>query len=869
MRTYFTALSILLGLSIFAQNDGVDCTIPTTELDINGANDIKATILVEGSTASSYQTGENIEKSFDGDLTTLYHSSWSNTEFPVVLNYRLDGNTPIDYLRYIPRTDGATNGDFGNVSISYNTNGNSTYQDLMDFDFEQSGMPVNVHFPYQITPLNIKITVYDGAGNFASCAEMEFYTLGDPEDSTPIPGIFADELCSSLNPGVTQSQIDAISSPFYKSLAQCLFDGNYTHRYRVQDYEVYPTVASTRNMLKVGVYNQFENPTGILFESNEKIALFAKDIPNSTVVYLAIKDFESSFDGPVAYYELKNGLNVFETTHRGLGYISYFNDDSNLADVSINIVSGKINGYFDRFTSDNSEFSELINKTTYSHFDLIGECVHLVYEREAFQTHNPTEGTRLLEKYDTIVMHQRLQMGLYKYDKSPKNRMLTYSERGGGYWAGGLGVHLDLTWGENNVVHPDKLDIWGIPHEYGHINQIRPDLLWIGTTEVTNNIYSVWANYHLNNEGVNYSRLEAENTTPIQGVPAIQGGRMNGALYNTVVQEGALQGTENYDVFEVLVPFWQLQLYYQLAGALRNAPILDFDYPEDYDGVDYAHWYGTVAEMVRNNNHGGLTNGEYLLNFVKNTCDAVEEDLIDFFIQTGFLRPIDRMIDDYGMGHLQITQEQIDATIAEIQAKNYQSPVSPVIHYMSAHSLQAYKDQLPLSGETGVGVEIIGPYLRVNHSEWKNAVAYETYNADSELIYVSIAGSGDLSNQTTRVYYPTDALRVYAVGYDGHRSLVYPADLSTTENELITDIKIYPNPLSQTDQLHIQSKNNALNYKAELWNRNAQMIWSGNGNLNSIEQALNRRLNAQNSGVYILNLTDENGKTFNTKLIKK
>lgn len=849
-------------------DNGIDCEIPTTELELNGQNDVKATILVNGSTASSYQAGEDITKSFDNNLNTLYHSSWSNTVFPVVLNYRLNGNTPIDYLKYIPRSDGGTNGNFGNVTIRYNTASNSNFQYLMNYNFDQTGIPTSIYFPNQITPLNIEITVQDGSGGFASCAEMEFYTQGNPGSPNPIPAIFADDLCSALIPGTTQSQINSISSPFYKSLAQCLFDQTYNKAFRVQSYEVYPTVSAVSNELKIGTYDIFENPTGILFDGNQKIALFARNIPTTASVLLAVKDFETSFDGPVSYYELQNGLNVFQTTNGGLGYISYFNNNLSLDNVEINIVSGKINGYFDNQLSTNSDWPELLSKTTYPMIDLRGEFVHLVYEREALKYGSPFDGLSLISKYDTIVRHERMLMGLFKYDRSPKNRQLTYSDHGGGWWAGGLGVHLDLDWGVDSMTNPEQLDVWGIPHEYGHINQIRPDLLWIGTTEVTNNIYSVWVNYQMNNEHVPYSRMEAEKVSPAPGMQPVEGGRINGALYNTLVNQQPLQGNDDYDVFEVLSPFWQLELYYSLSGAARNAPVLSFDYPEDYTGVDYAHWFGIVAEIVRTNNNPNLTNGEYLLNFVKNTCDAVQEDLTGFFIKTGFLMPIDRYIDDYGVGLLKITQEQIDTTIAYIQSKNYQQPVSPVIQYISAHSIEAYKNQLPLSGQTGQGVSLSGSYLTVQHSVWKNAVAYETYNPQNELVFVSISGTGDLSNQTTKVYYPSNGSKVYAVGFDGQKILVYPENLSISDVNADAEFGVYPNPVYSGQLIHLVLKNATGEYKAGLYNLDGKIIGSFNGEISVIEQKLNSMLSHQKAGIFVLKIS-KGEKSYQLKLIKK
>lgn len=854
---------------IGSEDNGVDCTIPTTSLSVNGTNDTKATILAAGTTASSFHSGEDINNSFDNDVNTIYHSSWSNTVFPVVLNYRLNGTTPIDYLKYIPRSDGGYNGYFGNVTISYNTTSNSTFQNLTTFNFEQSGTPVTVQFPSQITPLNIQISVQDGYGGFASCAEMEFYTAGNSSSSNLYANIFANTLYSALLQGITQADIDTISDPFYKNLAQCLFNGTYVTKYRVQSYEVYSTLSSVSQSLKIGTYDNFENATGIVFAQGDKIALFAQNIPSSATVSLAVKDFQAGFSGAVSYYPMHNGLNVFQLSNGGMAYIQYFNSNSTLNNVNIHIVSGKINGYFDILTSSNSEWPDLVTKTTYPYIDVRGKYAHLVYERASLKNGSPFDAQLLISRYDTVIQHERMLMGLFKYNKSPKNRQLAFNEHGGGYYAGGLGVHLDLDWGPESLTDSNQLTLWGIAHEYGHVNQTRPDLKWIGTTEVTNNIYTVWVDYNMNYGNHPYSRMEAEDDIPATNIPSIEGGRINGAIYNTTVNNEALQGNSDYDVFKVLVPFWQLEVYYQLAGAARNAPILSFNYPSSYTGTDYAHWYGIVSEISRTTNSSGLTNGELLLNFVKNTCDAVQEDLTVFFQKTGFLKPIDIAIDDYGIGQLTITQQQIDATIAYIQSKNYQQPVSPVIHYASAHSINMFKNQLPLSGTTGVGVALNSNYLTVQHSQWHNAVAYETYNASNQLIYVSISGTGDTSNQTTKVYYPGNALEVYAVGFDGQRILVYPVNLSTNQVSTKSGLLVYPNPVSQTNPMHLTVKNASGSYAAQIFGFDGRSVFTSNGTIQAIESGINQRLANLQAGIYILSLENANKEQYRVKFIKE
>ncbi|KUJ53069.1 M60 family metallopeptidase [Chryseobacterium sp. JAH] len=853
-------------------SDGTDCTINTSELSINGVNDVKANIIASGTTASSFQSGENIDKSYDNDVSTLYHSAYSTTTFPVVLNYRLNGVTPIDYLKYTPRTNGS-NGRFGNVSISYNTASNSTFVPLMSFDFQNSSSPVNVNFPNQITPLNVRITINSGEGNFASCAEMGFYTIGSSGAANPYSNIFANNLYSLLQPSVNQLDINAITSPFYKDLAQCLFNGTYVSKYRIQEYKVYPPIAVTTGNLKVGSgYSRFENPTGIVFAQGTKVAMFVQNLPSGASVSLQVKDFSTTMGGVSSYYELHNGLNVFQLTNSGLGYISYYNTNTTLPNIQINIVSGKVNGLYHYQTSTQSDWQESLTNSAYNMIDVVGNHSHLVYKKSMLKNHAPFNPAALIAKYDLIVKNEWLVMGLYKYNLVPKNRMFSYSNNGGGWYAGGLGINMDSDWGEESLADINQLSLWGLAHEFGHINQIRPDLKWIGTTEVTNNMHSTWVDYHMNTQNDGMSRLERESVEPATGMNSLAGGRINGAILNTSINQEALQGNANIDVFKVLVPFWQLELYYQLAGASRNAPILSFNYPASYTGVDYAHWFGMVANIARNYNASGVSNGELLLNFVKNTCAVVQEDLTDFFTKTGFLKPINRAIDDYGIGQLTITQAQVDATIAFIQAQNYQTPVSPVMHYISARSIAAFRDQLPLNGQTGQGVTLSNNYLTVQHSVWQNAVAYETFNANNEIIYISVSGTGDITNQTTKVYYPSNAVAVYAVGYNGQKILVYPTSvLSITEMETSnSELVVYPNPIKQNELIHIKLKNASGNYSVNIFGTDGKIILSSNGNLEAIENKINTEIANYPSGIYYLSLKDTKGNAFKTiKIIKK
>lgn len=152
--------------------------------------------------------------------------------------------------------------------------------------------------------------------------------------------------------------------------------------------------------------------------------------------------------------------------------------------------------------------------------------------------------------------------------------------------------------------------------------------------------------------------------------------------------------------------------------------------------------------------------------------DVVQEDLTDFFVKVGMLKPINKLMDDYSKGQLTITQADCNQLID--YAKKYKKTQSPVIYYMSANSLDAYQKRLSVIGtfNQGVSMEEAKGYATINHSTWKNVAVFETYK-DEELIKVAMVGTDSPDKSTTLVRYPQGATRIEAVAWDGQRTLVY------------------------------------------------------------------------------------------------
>jgi len=757
-------LMLCMGLSLLF----VQCktkTFPTEELtpveyEPGNPDGIEGDVLLKIGTgvSSAAQPGEGIELSFDGDLGTIYHSPWNGTKFPLTMEYKFAQPEGVDYLVYQPRTN-SDNGLIGQFELWYQVKGNAEFVKIGDYDFQEQAKVGTVRFPETLKNVEaFKLVVKSGRNDFVSCAEMEFYQKGGSLEG--LSEIFADDICTELKPGVGQEQINGMKNVFFKAIAQSIYHKNYPSDFRIQEYQAYPNVETTAKSLKIGTYNPFENPTGIYFAAANEVIILVGDAKGEEIS-LRVHDFNSHDD---AFYTLQAGLNKIKITKGGLGYINFYTDNyKTITPVKIHIPSAKVNGYFDKAKHTREDWDRLLNASVSSFFDIKGEYINLAYATEELKLHC-NDGLALINTYDEIAKMEFDIMGLTKYNKIPKNHMFARTVESGLFADGwGAGLARDAM---HELANPEKLKtggIWAIAHELGHVNQIRPGLKWVSTTEVTNNIYSVLARYHFTPNDLN---LEQERVNDGDNNHVL-GGRFNSFLNYGVVKgeqwlcqrgQDKMEGYENGgDHFVKLAPLWQLLLYYHVAAGTT------------WQKKD---WYADVAEIVRNTNESNLSNGQLQLNFMKNVMDVVQEDLTDFFVKVGMLKPINKLMDDYSKGQLTITQADCDQLIQ--YAKKYKKTQSPVIYYMTANSLNAYQNRLSVTGtfNQGVSMQADKGTATINHSTWKNVTVFETYQGE-QLIKVAMVGTDSPDKSTTLVRYPQGATRIEAVAWDGQRTLVY------------------------------------------------------------------------------------------------
>ena len=699
-------------------------------------DDIKDDIKVPVSSgkASSFQSGENIEKSFDGDFSTLYHSNWDNTApdyFPITLDYFFENQESIDYFIYYPRTDGY-NGRFKEVEIWIKTEDNPTCVKIMDYDFKGSSIPTRVVFEKPVEkPLCIRFVVKSGTGDgqgFASCAEMEFYRR-NPDNFDALT-IFSDITCSELRPGITLTDIEKIPVSLYRNIALYLYNGNYPKEFRIQEYKAWPHPDDWAKVNKTSTYSLLDNPTGISVSQGEDLVVFVGETKGYSLS-IKVQDLNKpNGDGynNASFYSLAEGMNKLKMKNKGLVYVFYHTPDYKIASpVKIHFATGQINGYYDSQKHRPSDWTRLLNAATDSYFDVLGEYAHLTFPTEDFKTYAANNGPDLIAAYDDLVRLEQEFIGLMKYNRHPVNRAYFHVVYTSYMYATSYRTCYHVSTSNTILkVSALKSEPWGPAHELGHINQTRPGFKWLGMTEVSNNVYSLYVQTQWGNP----SRLEAEEMGRFNN-------RYEKAYYNSFVNHMPHPGED--DVFCKLVSLWQLQLY--LA-----------------DACGYTDFYKDFHEQIRIN-PDKPTAGEQQLEFVKTVCEVAEKDLTDFFIKWGYLTPFDGEIDDYGKGRLTITQHQIDEIVAFIKSKNYPS-VTDKIEYICDSNKQYFKNRLPvrsgIATKSGSSVFMHG---------WGNVVAYEVYEGD-KLVFVSNKDSFTLDNPVTT------STKVYAVAYNGDKTEV-------------------------------------------------------------------------------------------------
>ncbi len=468
---------------------------------------------------------------------------------------------------------------------------------------------------------------------------------------------FTDSTCSRLRPEVGRKDLSAFRSELLGKIAARMLRDEYDRTCRAAAYPAYPSPRELGRTLKIGDgFSRYEGITGMCLEAGPHV-VFVGETHGKKISLLVPEWMRKPPEGTDPAKDprgwglhrqeigLEEGLNIIEVEKGGNVYLSYFDDHSESApEITVHFPTGKVNGYFDIAKHDNDDWKRLLEEAVSPILDARGKHIQVAYPVKWFKVHTGDRGVELIGAYDTMLGHHYTLMGLVKYDKIPPNRILArvnhnfymFRDGNGVAYLGNKGT-MGMVANPDNVVRGDPC--WGFCHEAGHVLQMRPQITWGGMTEVSCNIFTMYTTTAMGND----SRIAREK-------------KYAAARKNIIGTDPQKSYLEVGDVFQRLIPFWQLHLWFKRNGK-----------PD---------FYADVMEEMRRRPAAGTGNDSIRnqFQFVEICCDAAKLDLTGFFEKWGFFRTGKFTVRDYGTYHYHVTPAMVEETRKRIAARNYPKP---------------------------------------------------------------------------------------------------------------------------------------------------------------------------------------------------
>ena len=582
---------------------------------------------------------------------------------------------------------------------------------------------------------------------------------------TALDALFTDKACTQLKVSCTEAEMKSnanylalpvtLRQMVLKVLADSWKEANgdqskdgwssdYAKKYRVQLYEPYNEPEAAAKALKINAHTNLNNPTGIYSTAQSLMYVMVEgEIKDGASLYLASYIGHGKLGGYSEGVELKSGLNVvpsyFANSNYCINYVVHTFDTSDnksgkaackrkLSDypaLKIHIEGGHINGYYNKvgdelYTPDKNEnWDYLEARATQTDLTILGKYITLQFPLNdadtegnkglAYYFNERVKIEDAINEWDNVMMWERLLMGVMDKATTEANALkspyssapyvidhignngdayacdygdyynvhgLSFGVGGNSYMYGSwdhCGYHYSTMSGVIESLPTNAGSHWGPVHEIGH--QHQGPLNMRGLTEVTNNLFS---NVVLWYYGESTSRYNGD----------------EGALSN-VLKAFNTQGSDFFtnNIWAQTHMYYKLFLYYHVLG--KNPK-----------------FYPVLFEMLRQEPmtiEYEQSGAKSLLHFYKKCCLASGEDLTEFFRAHGFFRVMkDRFVGDYSNANYNMTQEEIDATIAEVKALKYPENIAVLfINDATGETIKSHKgDNLDFYGESKACAEL-------------------------------------------------------------------------------------------------------------------------------------------------------------------
>lgn len=490
----------------------------------------------------------------------------------------------------------------------------------------------------------------------------------------------------------------------------------YAKEFRVAKYEPYSDARNWQNKLWWNGASYMGNPTGIYTKNKDVLHVFVgSDIPEGATLYLTPVRRQGLIRNRTEGTELKKGYNAVIATNDSLAYFvnyvvntidpEYWNGGnwnrtdaagntikkvSDYPELDIHIEGGQCVGYYEKpavnSPEEDAKYQYLTqNAIPKSYFMVKGESTLFYFQRETYTQFKRDAAIKAWDEtiWNSIDWFDRVQYwqfgligildnvanGLCENGTEYSKSEYPFNIKGGDAfyptYCNNPSLALQVEDGKNphasqfytgypgmggvessfNADRPD-FDNWCCGHEHGH---------------------SIQHPYNLESCTESSVNLGSQLITYMTGYRMGRG--WNFADNYAYVAKGTQFGQR--DISITMRMYWNLYLYYHMAGKkkdfyptfvkmLREDPM---DFSKD-GGSKYNEEYNKSADHHRAVNTW--------IKMYKHACDAAQEDLTEYFRLWGFFEPCNWMwFGDYGNYWVSLTQEEIDAAIAEVKAKKY------------------------------------------------------------------------------------------------------------------------------------------------------------------------------------------------------
>lgn len=622
-----------------------------SDLNIEGDFQVKPT----GATATNYQSGAEIAKSYDDDVNTVFHSSWSKPDvFPFELKYNFSGDEEINYIDYIPRSGGG-NGCFGEFELFVATDSKRTdFSKVGEYNFNGAATPGRVSLPAAVKPTSVKFMVKSGVGGFVSCAEMRFFRYNTSSTlDMQLLNVFTDITCSELKPGVTDTQIASLPLDFQR-IAEALRDGSYDpleKSFRIHQYKAYSNPTDWDGPLMTKKYSNWDNPMGIAVTKGEKVLILVGETHGNNVSVQIVGEqgttsAERRPESQGSFHPLRPGVNQLVPDKSGQLFFMYTAvpsaPTSQPIKVHIPLGQGQFAGYWSLEEHKTDEkFDEIRRASTHDYFCVVGNRMLLYFKKSVL----PTKILDPITQWDNIITWQQNFMGIEDVRPALWNNHIagiTMGKDCGYMWAsdwcmgfeeGSVGKLMGLA-----KLNADADNAWGPAHEMGHVNQKA--INWASTTESSNNLFSNYVLYR-------FGKYSSRGSGLYYRFKAVyEDGNSWASMLNGISDGPSIPRLSSGDYFDENTGIhmrmnWQLWNYYHRVRGDEK-------------------FFGRVFKKMRDLGINETENcGKKQLEFAVACAEAAGEDLTDFFEAWGFFRAHNSTVSQYGTYQYRVTTDMI------------------------------------------------------------------------------------------------------------------------------------------------------------------------------------------------------------------